>query len=443
MRSLTTAANRTLVLTLAVMAGGSLVGCDNNAEASRSLQEAQTTLTSLHAGANPPAEFIESTNRQIRQTLAPALSNDDVRGAAKLIEGQTHIGDAEAALKKAERLETQAGELLGEAQVLATRLYAWRHARADASGSYSPDASVSDIDGAIREAQQQRSQLIEERERVASRLTQLERARDAARDEVRSLREQEVTLRDRSLQLDGDARLAAIQDAYDAQRGADAVLARASDLEAQAAELRPTREELNRRIDGAEGLVELLRASRESMQERGARQARTAQVDREQANIAASDLRALLDELHAFRNDELEPAYEAAQTAYGKANSSLRAASSDGASGLWVAAAQHGRASLALLRSGSAARYAEGLDVLAQMEPRLPFAGELQSRSKEASDAAVAFASDANDAYQQAASGYSRAARGPHSETLSDLADRLERRARGGDDAGGSDAAGG
>ncbi len=432
MRSRQTVARRIIALSLACGAGALLGGCDDSAEASRALEDAQASLVALHAGSPPPpVESVESINKQIRQTLAPALANDDVRGAAKLIEGQTHLGDAEASMTRAERLEVEAGSMIAEAQSLAGRLYAWRHARADAAGSYTPDESVSDIDEAISTAQRERTALIEERDAIGVRLSGLENAAAAARDEVRTLREREISLRDGSITLDGDERLAAIRDAFGAQRDADSVLARASDLEAQAAQLRPTIEELDRRISGAEGLVELLRASRESLQERGARHARTAQVDREQANVAASRLEGLLDELSTFRTDELEPAYAAAAAAFSKAQSSLRAASSDGASGLWLATAQHGQASLALARSGSAERYSDVLDALSQMEPRLAFAGELQSRAKEARDAAEGFMNEARDAYQQAASGFSRGARGPHADRLRDLANRLELRAAG------------
>lgn len=445
MRSRQTVARRILALSLACGAGVLLGGCDDSAEASRALDNAQASLVALHAGTTPPpAESVESINKQIRQTLAPALADDSVRGAAKLIEGQTHLGDAEASMYTAERLEVEAGAMIAEAQSLAGRLYAWRHARADAAGSFAPDESVSDIDGAISTAQGERSALINEREGIGARLTRLEDASEAARNEVRTLREREVSLRDGSISLDGEARLTAIRDAFDAQREADNVLARASDLEAQAAQLRPTIEELDRRIDGAEGLVELLRASRESLQERGARHARTAQVDREQANVAAGRLESLLDELHAFRTDELEPAYAAAAASFSKAQASLRSASSEGASGLWLATAQHGQASLALARSGSAERYADALEAFGQLDPRLPFAGELQTRAKDAQGAAAGFDSEARDAYQQAASGFTRGARGPHADRLRDLAARLELQASGdGSETGSDDAAGG
>lgn len=444
MRSRQPAARRFIALTAALVGGASLVACDDSAEASRSLQEAQATLAALHAGsAMPSLEFVESTNNDIRRTLAPALADDAARGAAKLIEGQTHIGDAEAALKKAKIHEDASGAMLAEARTLAGRLYAWRHARAEASGSFSPDTNVSDIDGAIRTAQSDRAELVDQREGVQTRLSRLEEAASEADAQVQRLRQREVLARDEALALDGGERVAALQEAYDVQRAADSEVARAQDLRAQAAQLRPTLDELDRRIAGGEGLVELLRASRESLQERGARQARVAQVDREQANIAADRLENLLNELHAYRSDELDPVYTAAAAAYSKAQSSLRAASGDGANGLWAATAHHGSASLAMLRENSLTRYAGGLEALAAMEPRLPFAGDLQARAKEARDAAAGLASDAADAYAQAASAYSRAARGPNADALRALAERLEATSTGGGAEDGADPADG
>ncbi len=424
---------RLITLSLALASGSALIGCDADAEASRALHEAQATLAALHTGnAPPPAEFILSTNQDIRSTLAPALSAEGgLRAAAQLVEGQTHIGDAEAALKRAEALEDESATLTAEARALAARLYAWRHARAEAAGSYQPEESVSDIDTAIADAQEQRTRLTRDRDEAQRRLDQLLEAAREANESAARLRTEEARLRDEALNAQGQALADATRRAFAAQRDADEAVVRASDLEAQAAQLRPALEELERRIEGAEGLVELLRASRESLRERAARLARTAQVDREQANVAADRLEALLTELHDFRTNELEPAYADAADSYRRAQTSLRSASSDGASGLWLATALHGQASLDSLRSQSAARYAGALGALAEMQPRLPFAGELQTRASEAAAASESFATDARDAYDQASSSYSRAARGPGAERVRDLAQRLEARASG------------
>jgi len=415
------------VLAAAALAGG----CDAGSDAERALTEAQASLAALH-DAQPPAppEFIAETHARIRSTLSPALNagSEATRAAAQVLAGQTHTGDAEVAAGRAEDLESQAADLMARAQTLAGRLYAWRHARADAAGSYAPDDTLASIEEAIADARAERDRLTAERRELEDRVAELRQVAAEATEEADRYREREAERRAEAVDLDRQERLDAIQAVYDAQRQADDAVSTAAEYEARAAQLQPQVDALSQRIAGAESLVELLRASRESVRERQARHARTAQVDREQASVAASDLDDLLAELAEFRETELSAAYEGALSAAGDAVSTLqRAGRGSDASPLWLASAHHTRADILSSRAASERRYAQGLALLAQLEPRLPYAGRLESQAKAARDRAEQDRADASSSYESAASSYRQAAsRGASGERLRALADRLE-----------------
>jgi hypothetical protein len=71
------------------------------------------------------------------------------------------------------------------------------------------------------------------------------------------------------------------------------------------------------------------------------------------------------------------------------------------------------------------------LNTLAELEPRLPYAGELASRARAASELAGAQLGQARQGYEAAASTYSRLARGPEADRIRELADQLAARAAG------------
>ena len=411
-----------------------LVACDDSASHDRALLSAQATLAALHQtpGAAPD-DYIESTHTAIRRDLAPVLTgpSEASRAAAQLIVGQTYAGDVEIALQRAAEQDAAASRLLAEAQTLASRLYVWRHARADASGTFSASASVAEIDAQIVEAQRQRDTLTTERQEARARLAELRAAMDAANQESQTRRTTEVQLRDRALREEGAARAGTITEVYAAQRAADEAVRTAAEYQARLSIAQPAIDELTRSIDGASTLIELLRTSRESLIARESRGARTAQVDREQAALAAEQLEALLTELHDLRTGSVTEAYDDAASAASQAVSNLRGGASAGASPLWLAAAQHAQAQLESLRAQSFARYADAVSGIAALAPRLPFAGELDSRAKSAREIADAAVSEARDAYDAASTSYKRAARGPRADQLRALADRLADKAAG------------
>lgn len=419
-------------LAAGVLAAAALAaGCDAGSDTELALTEAQATLAALHEAQPPaPPEFIAETHARIRSTLSPALNaeSEATRSAAQVLAGQTHTGDAEVAAGRAEGLESQAADLMARAQTLAGRLYAWRHARADAAGSYAPDDTLASIGGAIADARAGRDRLSAERRELEARLAELRRVAAEATEEAERYRVLEAERRAEAVDLEGQERLDAIRAVYDAQRLSDDAVSTAAEYEARAAQLEPQIDAVSQRVAGAESFVELLRASRESVRERQARQARTAQVDREQASVASSDLDALLVELAGFRDGELSAAYEDALSAAGDAVSTLqRAGRGSDASPLWLASAHHTRADILSSRAASERRYARGLAFLAQLEPRLPYAGRLESRAKAARDRADRDRADALSAYESAASSYRQAAsRGASGERLRALADRLE-----------------
>jgi len=412
-------------------------GCDAGSDAESALSEAQASLAALHEARPPaPPEFIAETHARIRSTLSPALntSNDATRAAAQLLAGQTHTGDAEVAAARAEDLEAQAADLMAQAQTLAGRLYAWRHARADAAASYEPAGAVAEIDAAIADARAERDRLTRERRGLENEITELRASASEADQRADGFRQTEAERRAASIDLEGQPRLDAIEAVYDAQRRADDAVSEAAEYEARAAKLQPELDSLAKRIEGAESLVELLRTSRESLQSRQARQARTAQVDREQASIVASDLDGLLTELAEFRSGELDAAYQdALDSSQNAVSTLLRVGRDSAASPLWLAAAQHARADILASRAGARALYAQNLDLLAQLEPRLPYAGRLESDAKAARQLAEQDRADAASAFQSAASNYRQAARGASADRLRTLADRLEAAAAGED----------
>jgi hypothetical protein len=409
-----------------------LAACGDAADAERTLKTAEATLAALHStpGAAPP-EFVVETHASIRRDLATVLSGDAEaqRAAAQLIVGQTHAGDAELAALEAERLESQAADLLARAETLAGRLYRWRHARAEAAASFRPDDVLSEIADQIAEAQAERRELLEEQSRLDERIAELETAAEAAAQEASEHRAREANLRDEALTQEAQARAQTIERVYEAQRKADDATARESDLRARIDQLRPERREIGLQITGVERRVELLRESRQSLEDRQARTARTAQVDREQASVAARDLENVLSELHEFRRGQLAEAYERAESSFASAQTSLRSAATAGASSTYLGAAQLGRAQLAAARAVVSQRYARTLEELASLEPRLPFAGELESRAKAARELAERQIEAASEAYSSAASTYRRAASGRGAERLRALADQLEARA--------------
>jgi len=409
-----------------------LAACGGASDAEQTLKTAEATLAALHStpGAAPD-EFVVETHDRIRRDLASVLSGDaeSPRAAAQLIVGQTHAGDAELAAREAERLESQASDLLAQAETLAARLYLWRHTRAEAAGNFRPDDVLAEIADQIAEAQAERRERLDEQERLQQRLDELEAAAQSAADEARGHRAEEVRLRDQALTQDAQDRAGTIERVFEAQRAADDAVARQADIRARIDQLRPQLREIEQEVAGAERQIELLRDSRQSLEDRQARTARTAQVDREQAALAGGDLENLLSELDSFRQGPLADAYDRAESSFAAAESSLRSASTAGASATYLAAAQLGSAQLAAAHAAVAARYADRLQAIADIQPRLPFAGELESRAKAARELADAQLDDARDAYSSAASTYRRAARGPEAERLRSLADQLEARA--------------
>lgn len=423
-----------LAILAAALSLSPLAACGDAGDAERSLAEAQATLAALHStpGAAPP-EFVVRTHDQIRRDLSSLAGADGAasRAAALLIIGQTHAGDAELAARESEAREAAATDLLAEAQTLAGRLYIWRHARADAAGQTDVQPEVAELQERVTEAQRERRELIERREQMERRIADLRSSAESAAQEASMLRGREVELRDQALTQEPQQRAETIQRVYRAQREADEANRRASDLLARVSLLEPELREIEQEIAGTDRLIELLRASRESLEERQARTARTAQVDREQASLAAGDLENVLSELHELRAGDLVEAYQRAESSFERSLRNLRSASSAGASATWLAAAQLGSAQLADARSAGARRYARFLNTMAEMEPRLPYAGDLASRAREASELAEAQLRRAREGYEAAASTYSRLARGPQAERVRALADRLSSRAAG------------
>ena len=427
------------LLSLAVAAAAlpALCGCNDSDANADSLQQAEATLAALNSSPAAP-DFVASTHGSVRQSVSGVISSgtDAQKAAAQLLTGQTYVGDAELAASRAAELELASTHLLGQAQMLAGRLYLWRHARAAAAESYDPSEHVSEIDAALREAQTLRTEQLGTQTGLQDTLARLEQAVQNGTADARAKRAAEVELRDAALELSGDERAEMAQRVFDAQRTADAADRDVADLEAQIAMTRPALREAEHTVAGTDRLIELLRTSREALQERESRGQRTAQVDRQQAAGAASELEDLLAELHELRTGELASAYDDATGHYRSALTNLRGASSaDSSLGLWLAVAQHANAEFLSSRAGCEARYAEFLESLAAMTPRLPYAGEIQSRAREAGESASVLDSDARDAYGQASSGFNRAARGPQADTMRELADALQAKAEAGDNA--------
>lgn len=431
------------VLALVLGAGLCLSGCGGGDEQAEAVRKAKLDMQTLATTNVPGAKGSDKVSYQkVITDLSKAAdsSNAGVATAARVLRARAYTREGDDAAVRVGELERRAQSLQGEVRTYHNH---WLDLNAQAAGLRKYDASVE-----LARLDEQQRKLDEDIKDADSALAAAEaelaslRARaDAALEQARSLRDEELAIRNRMIDRSQTERAELVKMANETKRKGDGLDREAADLGAEAAKARPNIAQLRLQAERLRIQKTMLEASREQVvkaAEMTARQAeralgggRTASGEEVMgAAQAAEAIHRAVAELKEVRAGLGEPTDEADRF-YSQAMSEAQKIKSGGGgpgaggndSKLTKAQTYHAQAGLHLMRAQGLQGYADLLRRLAETKPALPHASEYAAQSDEAANAAKELLTKAEEEFTQARDLYESAGVPAGAQ---DVKDRLE-----------------
>lgn len=406
-----------------------LLGCGDAEEARLAIENAARELSVLNAGEGTRAPAAEARYEAAARLIQGVEGSEAQNAALAILDAQIKHGLAEPAALEAMRLEALAQARIAEAEA-ELRGWASHHARAASSSAFDPAPALAELDA--REGDR-RAQM--EAERASS--SALAQEIDAIRTEAEALRERANGIRARAAEalaqgqaMSPTAGLAAVQEAHELNRQADAIELDSERLTAEAARLEPTKTEHDVVAEKLQRQLAVLDEARR------ATRARQAELEREsaEARALADDAAERLEQvLRASGSDptaqgliplregalrasleEASNGFEASASAAGRARQHNR-----GGASLAIGRAQHALGGLRITEAEGYGAFAQLMERCAAMSPALPGQARYAESAKAAREAEAAAVAQAAEALQAAQDAFGGAgARGGAAEQL-------------------------
>ncbi|MCE7973928.1 MAG: hypothetical protein DYG92_06305 [Leptolyngbya sp. PLA1] len=373
-----------MVLCLVAGSAATLTACDRESDAQRKVSENSRALVALTGGGSAPAH--PDDQRKAFTTISTAATVDGAtegeKAAAALLASVSHDGLGGLTTAEVGTLEGKVRSSIVSIQSLLTQ---WTSFGAIASAADAVDVSgeIAGIAASRAERDRELATLTRKRGEIEARLNDLKAKSQAKLTQADAKFTEAATIRERTANMSATDATPLVEQAAAVRREGEGLRNDGMRFKAEADSIEPTLRETIALIDKSNKQKADLVVIEASVQARSAAAKQEATAARTAASEAAAALQRQLTELEALRSGDLTKAYDSAQSAFGKAVSSARAAQGAGKASAGKLAA--GTASVSLAhshwsRAQGAQAYAALLAALAGAKPSLPNHSEIQTR---------------------------------------------------------------
>lgn len=403
-----------------------VAGCGGQDDVSRTIAESRNTLEAMAGGGSAPRAVRENRYAEVVGALSGIAQGGDGESAslAQALLAEALAGQGELLADDFRRADAELMRSLSAANA-AVNLYIEQRGLEAALRGYDPQQDLAKLDQFIEQRRQERATAEQLRQSIAAQRDELLARASELERQAAAIRASEGEVSTRALAAGTKERLPLVESAHEQRRQWQQLMKQADEIRADAAQFDPQIAEAELRVQQA---ARQITSSEDAKRQALARAEKLREGSADAARAAEEAARAVATALGAVRSAFEEgsaPAFERAAEKYERALNSAgnaRGTAARAGANVSVASIAHALASLRREQAESVRRVAALFAWAGSVEPRLSAAREYQETGARLNQQAAEALSQAAEAYERAAGAFQTGASG-----AADAAERMQK----------------